>query len=50
MSDIALLKEAAAEWDSWSMAKIVATNADNNGFVRYVRLMLGASITAEMAL
>ena len=34
VGDIVLLKEAAAEWNSWPMAKIVATNTDENGFVR----------------
>ena len=30
MGDIALLKEAAAERNSWPMVKIVAMNADEN--------------------
>ena len=30
MGDIVLLKEVAAEQNSWSMAKMVATNADEN--------------------
>ena len=34
VGDIVLLKEAAAERNSWPMAKIVATNTDKNGFVR----------------
>ena len=50
MRDIVLLKEAAAEQNSWPMAKIVATNADKNGFVRSVKLMLGTSSTTDMAL
>ena len=32
------------------MAKIVATNADKNGFVRSVKLMLSASGTTDMGL
>ena len=32
------------------MAKIVATNTDENGFVRSVKLMLGTSGTTDMAL
>ena len=32
------------------MAKIVATNADKNGFVRSVKLMLSTSDTTDMAL
>ena len=32
------------------MAKIVATNADKNGFVKSVKLMLGTSSTTDMAL
>ena len=50
MGDIVLLKEAAAERNSWPMAKIVATNIDENGFVRSVKLMLGTSGTTDMAL
>ena len=49
MRDIVLLKEAAAEQNSWSMAKIVAMNADENRFVRSVILMLGTSGTTDMA-
>ena len=50
MGDIVLLKEAAAERNSWPMSKIVATNTDENGFVRSVKLMLGTSGTTDMAL
>ena len=45
MGDIVLLKEAAAERNSWPMAKIVATNTDENGFIRSAKLMLGTSGT-----
>ena len=44
------IKEAAAERNSWPMAKIVATNADENRFVRSVKLMLGKSGATDMAL
>ena len=50
MGDIVLLKEVAAEWNSWPMAKIVAINADKNGFARSVKLMLGTSGASDMAL
>ena len=50
VGDIVLLKEAAAEQNSWPMAKIVATNADKNGFVRSVKLMFGTSGATDMAL
>ena len=50
MGDIVLLKEVAAEWNSWPMAKIVAMNADKNGFARSVKLMLGTSGASDMAL
>ena len=50
VGDIALLKEVAAERNSWPMAKIVAMNADKNGFVRSFKLMLGTSGTTDMAL
>ena len=50
MGDIVLLKEAAAEQNSCLMAKIVATNTDENGFVRSVKLMLGTLGTTDMAL
>ena len=50
VGDIVLLKEAAAERNSWPMAKIVATNIDENGFVRSVKLMLGTSGTTNMVL
>ena len=50
MGDIVLLKEAAVERNSWPMAKIVATNADKNGFVGSVKLMLGTSGATDMAL
>ena len=50
MGDIVLLKEAAAERNSWPMAKIVATNIDENGFVRSVKLMLGTSGTTDMVI
>ena len=48
--DIVLLKEAAAKRNRWLMAKIVATNTDENGFVKSVKLMLGTSGTTDMAL
>ena len=50
VGDIALLKEAAAERNSWPMAKIVATNADKNAFVRSVKLMFGRSGTTDNTL
>ena len=50
VGDIVLLKEAAAEQNSWPMSKIVATNTDENGFVRSVKLMLSTSGTTDMAL
>ena len=50
VGDIVLLKEAAAEQNSCPMAKIVATNTDENGFVRSVKLMLGTSGTTDMVL
>ena len=50
MGDIVLLKEAAAERNNWPMAKIVATNADKNGFVRSVKLMLATSGATNMGL
>ena len=50
VGDIVLLKEAAAEWNSWPMSKIIATNADKNGFVRSVKFMLGTSDATDMAL
>ena len=49
MGDIFLLKEAAAERNSWPMAKMAATNADKNKFVRSVKLMLGRSGATDMA-
>ena len=50
VGDIVLLKEAAAERNNWPMAKMVATNADKNGFVRSVKLMLGTSGATDMGL
>ena len=50
MGDIVLLKVAAAKQNSWPMAKIVATNTDENGFVRSVKLMLGTSGTTDMVI
>ena len=50
VGDIVLLKEAAAKQNSWPMAKIVATNTDENGFVRSVKLMLGTSGTTDMVI
>ena len=50
VGDIVLLKEAAAERNNWPMAKIVATNADKNGFVRSVKLMLATSGATNMGL
>ena len=49
VGDIVLLKEAAAEQNSWPVAKIVAMNADKNGFARSVKLMLGTSGATDMA-
>ena len=49
MGDTVLLREAA-ERNSWPMAKIVATDTDENGFVRSVKPMLGTSGTIDMAL
>ena len=49
VGDIFLLKEAAAERNSWPMAKMVATNADKNKFFRSVKLMLGRSGATDMA-
>ena len=40
--DIVLLKDEA-ERNRQRMAKIIATNKDNDGFVQGFRLMLGAS-------
>ena len=40
--DIVLLKDEA-ERNRQRMAKIIATNKDNDGFVQSFRLMLGAS-------
>ena len=42
VGDIVLLKEEA-ELNRWPIAKIIATNKGNDGFVPRVRLMLGAS-------
>ena len=42
VGDIVLLKDKA-EKNRWSMAKFIATNKGIDGFVRNVRLMLGAS-------
>ena len=50
MGDVVLLEEAAAEQNSLPVAKIVATNANKNGFVRSVKLMLGTSGVTDMAL
>ena len=50
VGDNVLLKEAAAKWNSLPMVKIVAMNADKNGFARSVKLMLGTSGTTDMAL
>ena len=50
MGGIVLLKEAAAERNSLPMAKIVAMNTDENGFVKSVKVMLGTSGTTDMAL
>ena len=50
VGDIVQLKEAAAERNSWPMAKIAAMNTDENGFARSVKLMLGTSGTTDMAL
>ena len=49
VGDIVLLKEAAAEQNSWPVAKIVAMNTDKNGFARSVKLMLGTSGATDMA-
>ena len=40
--DIILLKNEA-ERNQWPMAKIVATNNDDTGYVRSVKLLIGAS-------
>ena len=50
MGDIVLLKEAAAERNTCLMAKIVATNTDENKFVKSVKIMFGTSGTIDMAL
>ena len=50
VGDIALLKKEAAERNIWPMAKIVAINTDENGFVRSVKLMRGTSGTTDMVL
>ena len=50
MVDIALLKKAAAGQNSWPIAKIVATNAEENGFIRIVKFIFGASDTTDMVL
>ena len=50
MGDIVLLKEGAAEPNSWPMEKIVATNADKNAFVRSAKLMFGRSGTTDNTL
>ena len=42
--------EAPTERNSWPMAKIAATNADKNRFIRSVKLMLGGSGNTGMAL
>ena len=42
LGDIVLSKEEA-ERNRWPMAKIIATNKSNDGFVQSVRLTLGAS-------
>ena len=49
MGDIVLLKEAAIELESWSIGNKFATNADKNGFVRSVKLILCVSGTSGMA-
>ena len=49
VGDMVLLKKAATEWNSWPMTKIVATDADKNGFVRSVKLMVGTSGATDMA-
>ena len=50
MGDVVLLQEAAAEQNSWPIVKTVTTNADRNGFVRSVKLMLDTPGTTDMAL
>ena len=50
VGDIVLLKEAAAERNSCLTAKIVATNTDENKFVRSVEIMLCTSGTTDIAL
>ena len=50
MEDIVLLKEAAAEQNNWPVTKIVAKNADKNGFVRSAKLVIGTSGTTDMAI
>ena len=48
VGDIVLLKDEA-ERNRWPMAKIVATNKGNDGFIRSVRLMFGASNKVDSA-
>ena len=48
VGDIVLLKDEA-ERNRWPMAKIIATNKGNDGFIRSVRLMLGASNKVDSA-
>ena len=50
VGDIVLLKKEAAERNIWPMAKIVAINTDENGFVRSAKLMRGTSGTTDMVL
>ena len=50
MGDVVLLQEAAAEQNSWPIAKRVKTNADKNEFVRSFKLMLDTPGTTDMAL
>lgn len=50
VGDVVILQEAAAEQNSWPIVKTVTTNADRNGFVRSVKLMLDTPGTTDMAL
>ena len=50
VGDFFLLREVPAEWSSWLIPKIVATNADKNGFVRSAKLIVGASGATDMVL
>ena len=42
VGDVVLLKEDA-EWNRWSMAKIVAVNSDAKGDVHSIKILVGAA-------